>query len=514
MAEVKPIPSAVGAFEAQVFNLTRTANVIQQQEAQRRRLQADARKEAEKALSEMGTLMAKGRKQDLPYLQQLYSDVTSYYSQNAGSLKPGTAEYNKFNELKAKFNFESQRSIGEKETDKDFANFMAVNSEKQKISDGSLEAWSAKQLPINDPKRAQFRFKKRDGSEAPIDEIGLPDLQKYDRYDENETRKDIQGVQNIDIQTENFVRNYKGTNVPFGSIKETTLRFKPPSQILQTFDTRYASSLDAESFYDNAWNNLSQKEKDDMNTLFSKINDVYRAAGINEKITLDEKDGVKGISNGYEFGAAKFLLDYMPMQVKENLNLQLAGFYETQEYRRRSFALRNALKVKENLDTSVAKSILEPGFSLTQYGKSFDSGIGESSVYTGTKYKPVAFESANDKDKTITWRTNFPVAKDEKPVKDFKTAQSITGLDNDPKNPEYLTKDKFGNWFKTSRRTYNLNPNVPGYELRVIDMNNDIENALRESKNEAMYNSFRGLRGVGARMTEVTGQAQDIILDR
>jgi hypothetical protein len=251
-----------------------------------------------------------------------------------------------------------------------------------------------------------------------------------------------------------------------------------------------------------------------MNTLFSKINDVYRAAGINEKITLDEKDGVKGISNGYEFGAAKFLLDYMPMQVKENLNLQLAGFYETQEYRRRSFALRNALKVKENLDTSVAKSILEPGFSLTQYGKSFDSGIGESSVYTGTKYKPVAFESANDKDKTITWRTNFPVAKDEKPVKDFKTAQSITGLDNDPKNPEYLTKDKFGNWFKTSRRTYNLNPNVPGYELRVIDMNNDIENALRESKNEAMYNSFRGLRGVGARMTEVTGQAQDIILDR
>lgn len=513
MAEVKQIPSAVGAFEAQVFNLTRTANVIQQQELYRRKLQADAKKEADKALSEMGTLMAKGRKQDLPYLQKLYSDVTSYYSQNSGKLNPGTTEYNRFNELKAKFNFESQRSIGEKETDKDFANFMAVNSEKQKISDGSLEAWRVKQLAINDPNRATFKFKRRDGSEAPIDEIGLPDLQKYDRYDENETRRDIQGVQNIDVQTENFVRNYKGTNVPFGSIKETTLRFKPPSQILQTFDTRYASSLDAESFYNNSWNNLSQKDKDDMNTLFSKINDVYRAAGINEKITLDEKDGVKGISNGYEFGAAKFLLDYMPMQVKENLNLQLAGFYETQEYRRRALALRNSLNIKENLDTSLAKSILEPGFSLTKYGKAFASGIGGSSFYTGTNYKPVAFDSANDKDKNITFRINTPIAKDGKPVKSFKDAQQITGLDNDTKKGEYITKDKFGNYFKTSRKKYDLNPNVPGYELRVIDMNNEIENALKDSKNDAMYNSFRGLRGIGAKMTEITGQAGDVMFN-
>jgi len=514
MAEVRQIPSAVGAFEAQVFNLTRTANVLQQQEAQRRKVQAEAKKEADKTLAEMSTTMAKGRNQDLPYLKELYTNVQNFYSQNASKLQPGTAEYNKYNELKGKFNFEAQRSVNEKESDKVVANWMAVNADKQKIGQGSLDYWKEKQKPINDQSRANYKFKKSDGTEVAVDQVNLPDLEKYDAYDENTTRKDIEAIKGQQVSKLDFVRNYKGTDLPFGSMKETTIEFKLPSKVLQTFDSNYTRSRDAEDFYTKEWNKLSQSQKDDMNKAFQELPSILSAAGIKEQVKLDMKDGVAGISNPYEYGAAKFLLQNLPDVVKEDIDLSLASMYQTQAYRNKVFALRNTLKSKENIDTGLAKSLTDAGFNLKSYVNSYNNLIGLSGEGTGFSYIPAAVKSVDTKNKMLRLETKYPVVSDGVAVKDFATASQVTGLGKWEKGKnQWLVKDKKGNFVRVKSTMYNLNPNTVGYETNVLNMNNAVEEAIGLGGNTSNLRTFQGLRTTGALMTEVGGQVESIMIN-
>lgn len=514
MAEVRPIPSAVGAFEAQVFDLSKTYRTIMSQEAQRRKIQVEAKKEAEKAIADMSATMAKGRNQDFPYLKELYDNAFKYHSQNASKIQPGTAEYNTYNELKGKFNIEAQKSINEKESDKLVANWMAINSDKEKIGQGSLDYWRMKQLPINSPDRATYKFKKSDGTEVPVDQVSLPDLEKYDKYDENKTRKDIQAIEPLKVSTTDFIRNYKGVVVPYGTMKETILQFKPPSQLLQSFDSNYTRSKDATDFYDNAWKNLSQKEKDDMNTAFAKLPGILSAAGINEQIKLEEKDGMPGISNGYEFGAAKFILENLPKTVKEDIDLSLANLYATQAYRKRMFALRNTLKVKENIDTGLAKSLTDAGFNLKSYSEAYNNFIGFSGAGTGTAYEPAKIKAVDTKNKTLRLETKYPVMSGDEVVKDFATATSVTGLGGWKKGAtEWLVKDKKGNYVRVKSSMYNLNPKSIGYETNILNMNNAVEEALRLSGNEESYRNFKGLRTTGAMTTDIGGEVEDVMIN-
>jgi hypothetical protein len=514
MADIRPIPYSVGQYEAQVFDLSGMARVMAQQEAARRKTQAEAKKEADKTLSEMSTTMAKGRNQDLPYLNELYKSVQNFSFQNASKLQPGTSEYNKYNELKGKFYFEAQRSMNEKESDKVVANWMAVNADKQKIGQGSLDYWKEKQKPINDQSRANYKFKKSDGTEVAVDQVNLPDLEKYDAYDENTTRKDIEAIKGQQVSTVDFVRNYKGVDVPFGTMKETTIEFKLPSKVLQTFDSNYTRSRDAEDFYTKEWNKLSQSQKDDMNKAFQELPSILSAAGIKEQVKLDMKDGVAGISNPYEYGAAKFLLQNLPDVVKEDIDLSLASMYQTQAYRSRSLALRNSLKVKENIDTGLAKSLTDAGFNLKSYVNAYNNMIGVSGAGTGTAYVPAAVKSVDTKNKILRLETRYPVVSDDGAVKDFSTASSITGLGGFQKGKnEWLVKDKKGNYVRVKSTMYNLNPNTVGYETNILNMNNAVEEAIKLSGNEESYRNFKGLRTTGSQMTDVGGEVEGIMIN-
>lgn len=499
MAEVRQIPSAVGAFEAQVFDLSKTYRTIMTQEAQRRKVQADAKKEAEKTLSEMSSTMAKGRTQDLPYLKELYDGVTNFYSQNASKLKPGTPEYNKYTELKGKFNFESQRSINEKESDKLVANWMAINSDKEKIGQGSLDYWQMKQKPINDTSRATYKFKKGDGTEVSVDQVGLPDLEKYNKYDENDTRKDIQTIQPLDISTTDFIRNYKGVNVPFGTMKETVLKFKPPSQILQAFDSNYTRSRDAIDFYDNAWNNLSQNEKDAMNTAFSRLPSILNAAGIKEQVRIDEKDGMPGISNGYEFGAAKFLLQNLPETVKEDIDLSLANLYETKAYRKSVLALRKQDETKpieQVLIEDVRKAGAE-GFDGDAWASKLNSSFSISDPSIGGTI-PVRFTyDKNTKEMVVLTQKALTTPDGKSYITKKEDAKKIVGNSKDAKKDASgriiepgITVNSEGIYFYSNLKRYRMDPSIKTFESGVVNMVDDTENVLSGSQ----LNTLRGLR--------------------
>jgi hypothetical protein len=251
-----------------------------------------------------------------------------------------------------------------------------------------------------------------------------------------------------------------------------------------------------------------------MNKAFNRLPSILSAAGIKEQVKLDEKDGVAGISNPYEYGAAKFLLQNLPETVKEDIDLSLASMYQTQAYRSRALALRNALKVKENIDTGLAKSLTDAGFNLKSYSNAYNNMIGVSGAGTGTAYVPAAVKAVDTKNKILRLETRYPVVSDDGAVKDFATASSITGLGGFQKGKnEWLGKDKKGNYVRVKSAMYNLNPNTVGYETNILNMNNAVEEAIKLSGNEESYRNFKGLRTTGAQMTDVGGQVEDVMIN-
>jgi hypothetical protein len=518
MAEVRQIPSAVGAFEAQIFDFNKTYNTIQQQEAARRKANADLKKEMDKSLLDLSTQKAKGRSQDLGYLNGLEKDLIKYYSDNAGSIKPGTEQYTKYNELRSNFLYEAQRSINEKESDKVVANWMAVNSGKEKIGQGSLDYWKEKQKPINDKSRANYNFVKSDGTKVPLENVGLPDLEKYDIYYEEDTRKAVESLKDQTVESVSFATNYLGTKVPRGTILTEKVVFTDPAKIIGTFDSQYRDKKDAERVWSEQWNSLPKEEKDRVVNLYNELPNVYKAAGLNIDLQVDKADGQPGISSGYEYGQVKFLLQNLPKEVGAAIDLKLANFYQDEEYKRKMLAFRKETKIKENLDTGLAKNLLDTGFSLSNYANSFNNMIGLSGAWTGTKYRPVTIKSVDNKNKTMTAQMAFALTDGPKDartnVNSYNKAKQITGLDvYKPGAKEWITKDPKGNWVRVKRETYNINPNTVGYESTIGQMHNEMEEAIRLSGNVETLNYFKSLRTTGATLTPVSGQVENVFMN-
>jgi hypothetical protein len=519
MSLIRPQASAVGAFEAQIFDFNKTYNTIQQQEAARRKANADLKKEMDKSLLDLSTQKAKGRSQDLSYLNGLEKDLIKYYSDNASNIKPGTEQYTKYNELRSNFLYEAQRSINEKESDKVVANWMAVNSGKEKIGQGSLDYWKEKQKPINDKSRANYNFVKSDGTKVPLENVGLPDLEKYDIYYEEDTRKAVEALKDQTVESVSFATNYLGTKVPRGTILTEKVVFTDPAKIIGTFDSQYRDKKDAERVWSEQWNSLPKDEKDRIVKLYNELPNVYKAAGLNIDLQVDKADGQPGISSGYEYGQVKFLLQNLPKEVGTAIDLKLANFYQDEEYRSKLLSFRREMKIKENLDTGLAKNLLDTGFKLTPYANAFNNMLGLSGANTGARYRPVTIDGVNENDKTMSVVLQTPIVvgaeNDKRLVKNFKEASAVTGLGGPDSNPnEYLARDKKGNWIKVKRVTYNINPRSDGYETTISKMHNEMEEAVRLSGNEESLNYLKGLRTTQATMPAIGGEVFDVIMNK
>jgi hypothetical protein len=519
MSLIRPQASAVGAFEAQIFNFDKTYNTIMQQEAARRKANAELRKELDKSLADLSTQKAKGRTQDLAYLNGLQNELTKYYSDNASSITPGTQQYTKFNELKSNFLYEAQRSVNAKEQQKEFAAFGSVNSDKDILSEQAKSLISIQQKPINDPAWNTFKYKREDGYEAGIADLSTMDLEKYSKYHEEDTRKAVEALKDQTVESVSFATNYLGTRVPRGTILTEKISFTDPSKIIGTFDSNYRGTKDAIQYWDNQWKSLPQDEKDRTLTLYSELPKVYKAAGLDIDLQIDKADGKPGISSGYEYGQVKFLLQNLPKEVGTAIDLKLANFYQDEEYRSKLLSFRREMKIKENLDTGLAKNLLDTGFKLTPYANAFNNMLGLSGANTGARYRPVTIDGVNENDKTMSVVLQTPIVvgaeNDKRLVKNFKEASAVTGLGGPDSNPnEYLARDKKGNWIKVKRVTYNINPRSDGYETTISKMHNEMEEAVRLSGNEESLNYLKGLRTTQATMPAIGGEVFDVIMNK
>lgn len=524
---VRAIPYGVGRYEAQVFNFNQIYKTLAAQEEARRKANLETKKELEKSLVDLSTQKAKGRTQDLAYLNGLQNELNAFYSDNARNITPGTDSYKKLNELKSNFIFEVQRSVNAKEQGKEMLTYASVNADKDRLADESTNIVSMQQKPINDPVWNTFKYKRQDGSEVGLSDLGTMDLQKLARYKEEDTRKAIEGLDYRTTESAAFTRNYLGTNVPEGTMVSKKISFRDPIQLIGTFDSQYRGTQDAIKYWDDQWNSLSKEEKDRTMTLYAELPKVYKAAGLDVDIQqVENADGKAGISSGYEYGQVKFLLQNLPKEVGQSIDYRLANYYQDEKYKNRMLAFRKETKIKENLDTGLAKNILNPDFKLKDYANSINNITGLSGTLTGFKYRPAQIRNIDETNKTITVDLSFPILqgeKNDKPVKDYNTAVGKTQRDtyaNESKKKlkggpkEWISKDVRGNWLKVRRVTFDVNPNTnPGYAQTIGDMNNQIQEAIKLGGNDDAFKYFQTLRSAGATMTPVGGEVENIFMN-
>jgi hypothetical protein len=439
MAEVRQIPSAVGAFEAQIFDMSKTYQTIRSQAAVQAKAQQEAKKEADKAIAELSSARAGGRTQDLPYLNGLYNNVTNYYSKNSGRLQPGTEEYKTFNEMKANFLYETQRSKNEKEKQLRFDTYASVNSDKEKMSDDSLELVRLQRLALNDPKRTAFKKKTADDREIGIDNIDLPDLEKYSKFDEVELQKNIESVDKVDVETNQFVTKLAGYNLGAPVIQSKTVQMRRPGAVIDMYAGTFRNrERDAKDKLDREWSMLTPEQKDRVNAEFKTFNKVYEAAGIKEKVTIDESDKTAGISNGFEYGAYKALKNTLPMEIKQDFDTSIGNMIQSQ--RRFSAWWQNQKEKTQGQPVYkwIAQNLRSKSFNAQSVKEVINSAI-TSGAQAMTSATPAWFD-INQNTKEATLLTNTPI---KMPAADGKGFANVT---TEPDAKKYAKKLKGGKW--------------------------------------------------------------------
>lgn len=481
-----------------------------QEAAAQRRAQAEAKKEADKAIAELSAARAGGRTQDLPYLNRLYNDVTNYYSQNSGRLQPGTEQYQKFNELKANFLYETQRSKNEKEKQLRFDTYASVNADKEKMSDESVELVRLQRLSLDDPNRARYRKILADGRQIGIDEIDLPELEKYSRFDEVELQKNIESVDKVNIETNQFVTKLAGYNLGAPVIQSKTIEMRRPGAVIDMYAGTFRNKeRDATDKLNREWESLTPEQKERINAEFRTFNKVYEAAGIKEKVTIDESDKTAGISNGFEYGAYKALKNTLPMEIKRDFDTSVGNMIMSQ--RRFSAWMQNARQKTqgqpvykwvaqtissgkfnpEDIKRTINPALTSGAESMTTATPAFINidASGKGSLLTNTPIKLV-----NAEGKTVPAMTE----------KEAKThAKKIKGVSNKVFRPEELLQTNMEGiwqdpqskvWFQRRIRPIDWSA-TPGQEMRISA-------ALREAR-EAQT-SAEGRKMIDAMMGEKT----------
>jgi hypothetical protein len=521
MSLIRPQASAVGAFEAQVFDMSKTYQTIMSNAAAQRKAQQESRKEAEKSMAEINAAKSGARTQDLPYLNKKYNEVTSFFSDNINNIKPGTEAYDKFNKMKADYIYETNRSKNEKEKDARFATYLSANASKEKASEFSKQAFEAQKMAIDNPERGKFKKKTADGREIGIDEIDLPELDKFSRFDEVELQKDINSLQDDSIESQKFVTNLAGFNLGAPVIQTNTVKLKRPTRILNTYTAYFNSTPDAQDTIDKEWSRLTTEQRDEINAKFLNFNKVYEAAGISDRVAVDESDKTKGISNAYEYGAFKVLEQNLPIEIKKDFDTSVANLLMSQRrfnawmsntkqktqgqpvYKWISGQLKNPNYDPQSIKGVINPAITSPNQSLTQATPAFFD--------IDNKYQAILLTNIPIRKPTAEGKVVPVTSEDsEEAVKYAKKLPGIMGKGGKinilksnfmQTNQQGIWKDpQSGVWFMRRITKYDLNPNLPGNESRI--------NAVLKDAKEAQT-SEESKRVIDAMMTEKTSVEQD-----
>jgi hypothetical protein len=316
MAEVRALPSAVGAFEAQVLNTTGAYNYLMKQAAEQKKQSAALRKQLEDNMNTALSDKRLIRAQDDPYITSLKVDLENYYSQNRDAIIDGGTAFNEYKRKLGKVTSEISRSISIKEKGTQLASYALRSIDPTKgttYSKAFGQALSVFELPINDERRVNYTFTNDFGEPVGIDQLSVNELDRFAYFRLERLDDAIRNIKPYE---------YKTTSLVGGKDVTTYRKVTPPKEIYGAvfnvantytdfIDTYSKVSKAEQDLYSTSYAPLSER----MNKSLQEMNKFYQSTGTGEILSLFEKnDNTVGVdpNNPFEYALFQKLWENMP----------------------------------------------------------------------------------------------------------------------------------------------------------------------------------------------------------
>jgi hypothetical protein len=420
MAEVKPIASAVGAYEAQVINMTGAYNQLLKMQAQQAKNIEAMRKKAEDDLSSLLRDKRSVRGQDSPYIDSLYKDVQDYYNQNRDAISSSTSARNKLYDKINNTIRETNRAVRTKEQGVEL-NRLYVDFTKPGSVMTSKEFNSRYAMfnrPINDTQRMDYRFTNENGVSVGIDELSPIDLNAVAIYNESKLSERIKNAQTYNVQKE-FFRKKGAKDVT------QTWSFKDPMAIYNTVESVFVDYPETAAdsykkmvdFKKAEFQSTGVNFQDEVNEDLKSVIQVYKDADIQLPVNIEtifSKDGVAGVNidNPLEYATFRAIQSTLPQYLGESYSYKTQQLWISQSHLNLQKSA-NALawqrykdsKSNDNLDDFFKNDIKSAiksgklGAVAKDWEASLNSVMANPSGQTGII--PAKF-SINDKSITVT----------------------------------------------------------------------------------------------------------------
>lgn len=498
MAEVRPIPSAVGAFEAQVIDFNKTYKAIVDNASAIRKRQAQAQKDIEKQMDVSLADKRAIRPQDSDYVEEKRQDVYNYYFQNRDNIMAGGKAAGELKMKMGEFTsaVNQSSSLNRRGMSLNPAWKEAMKDENQ-MDDGLTEVQRVWSLPINDPKRKDAKFD-RGGFQASIDEFDVPDISYYKKFNEIKDIYDpiTKNVKPYTVETMRLTTNPKiGKYVD----QTTKLQLYNPTEIVNTVTAAVSGSKSRGFLSDYGkqlavYKSIPQEDKDlELKGVIEAYKDLE---GTDMSSWFAKQGGTAGIDNELELAAFKQLQNNLPQLVKDTYDYRTQSMLMRQwQYDLSVSKFNYKQEQEEQLDLIVSRAIKSGKFNPDEWNAYYKPFTNASNSATGNvRSADINFskEDANG-NITVTLQTQTPILDaDGKYITDKNQAQASQMVAGKAGTKAVISYD--GLWYAQNNKTIVINRKTEPESVitsKITGINDQIENAINL---EAAQKSFQSVR--------------------
>lgn len=491
MAEVRPIPSAVGAFEAQVIDFNKTYNAIVQNAAAIRRQQAQAQKDIEKQLDLMMADKRTTRSQDDYIIRKARMDAQNFYYDNKANIDAGGS---KLRELKQKMGTATSlitKSVAERvEDEKRLPVLKEAMKDGNYYEDDLTELVRKLELPLNEREGLTFD---RDGVATPLDQFNVTDFKYFKKF---EPVKDLydpitRNVKSIQPQTMDLSINKKlGINVD--NIKQWKV-YDPISLVNLTNDVAISKSKGFLKHYEPElaiYKTLPQQDRD---LELKGVIDAYKDMSGTDMTSWFAKQGGPGIDNEVEYAAFQQLQNHLPKIIKDTYDYRTQSILLKQwqlNLARSRFAFQKEKESEEEgFDATLTKAIKSGKFNKEEWNAYMNgwSNIDHPGA-SGVRAGGYNFSDPDANGKvTVTYYTQVPLKDAEGKYLTSASGVTKTQADQNVRGNSKLRSastnvkaelSRDGIWYAQMERTVILDPKAANLAPDISNMNSYVQDAI------------------------------------
>ena len=494
MAEVRAIPSAVGAFEAQVLNFDKTYKAIVDNASAIRKRQAQTQKDIEKqievSLADKRTI----RPQDSDVVEEKRLDVYNYYYNNRDNINAGGKALGELKMKMGEFTSLVTESASLKKQGDTFNPVIAQGLKfENQFDDGVLDAYDMWSKPINDPTRKEATFD-RDGQKVPINQFGVPDLKYFAKFNEP---KDLDAVITANVKPYTVTSMELSKNKKLGiNVDETTQIKIYDDNAIANQVLSVATSPKSRGFlstFDKQLQMYNTFPKEERELEFKSVVDAYKDLTGSDVSRHFRKEGGPGIDNALEFAVFKNLQSKLPQLVKDTYDYRTQNaLINTWRFGLSQSKFNYEKEQNETLDEDIIKSIKAGKFKASEWNPYFKplTNIGHPSLGS-VRSGDINFSEPDARGNiTITYETNTPIPDEEGNVLINSTQVNADAKVSKTAGAKAKVTPQ-GEWYASKTKTIVVNKNDPALATKISTTLDELRNSINIEEVGSTWDALR-----------------------